>query len=62
MAFFSRQAAEPVPEAETNVWSCDNEECAGWMRQDFSFSSAPECPLCHSSMRQETRMLPVIHM
>ncbi|MGG3994617.1 MULTISPECIES: cold-shock protein [Aneurinibacillus] len=54
----SKQQIEEIPLYEMKVWSCDNDECNGWMRQDFSFSEQPTCPLCQSRMTQETRMLP----
>ncbi|MEI3606434.1 cold-shock protein [Pseudogracilibacillus sp. SE30717A] len=57
---FSRGPKEPLPEVETNVWSCTNDECQGWMRESFSFETEPECPLCQSNMEQEVRMLPTL--
>ncbi|GGL42600.1 cold-shock protein [Sporolactobacillus putidus] len=57
---FNRGPQEPVPEAETAVWTCTSETCSGWMRDAFSFDSHPKCPLCHSEMKKEMRMLPVI--
>lgn len=61
MAFIRRQAV-PVPEEETAVWSCVNEECPGWMRKEFSFDDQPVCPLCKSAMKEETRLLPELKM
>ncbi len=55
---FSRGPKEPLPEVETNVWSCTNDDCQGWMRESFSFAKEPECPLCQSDMEQEIRILP----
>ncbi|WP_164670319.1 cold-shock protein [Virgibacillus doumboii] len=55
---FSRGPKEPVKEVETNVWSCSNGDCSGWMRESYSFEEEPECPLCKSSMEQEVRILP----
>ncbi|MFD1362168.1 cold-shock protein [Lentibacillus salinarum] len=57
---FSRGPKKSVPEVETNVWACTSESCAGWMRESFSFSEEPECPLCQSSMELETRVLPEV--
>lgn len=57
---YNRGPKEPIPEVETTVWSCTSDSCKGWMRDAFSFSKNPECPLCHSEMEQETRILPVI--
>ncbi len=55
---FSRGPKEPIPEIETNVWSCTNEECQIWMRESFSFVEEPTCPICQSEMTKETRKLP----
>ena len=55
---FSRGPKEPVQEVETNVWSCTKEECQGWMRESFSFEDEPKCPLCHSEMTKEVRVIP----
>lgn len=59
MAFMrARQQMEEVPLFEMSVWSCENEACNGWMRQEYSFTEKPVCPLCRSCMNTETRMLP----
>ncbi|MGB7999658.1 MAG: cold-inducible protein YdjO-related protein, partial [Anaerobacillus sp.] len=50
MAFFSKQQQEPIPEVDTDVWSCSGGDCAGWMRADYSFSDTPACPLCGAEM------------
>ena len=55
---FSRKPKEPVPEVETNVWACTGDDCQGWMRESYSFEKEPECPLCHSAMELEVRVLP----
>ncbi|MGM8364564.1 cold-shock protein [Virgibacillus sp. W0181] len=55
---FSRGPKEPVPEVETNVWSCKSDDCQGWMRESYSFNETPACPLCQSEMEQQVRMLP----
>ncbi|WP_217588467.1 cold-shock protein [Lentibacillus saliphilus] len=55
---FSRRPKEPVPEVETNVWACTNDDCQGWMRESFSFDETPKCPLCKADMKQEVRTLP----
>ncbi|MCZ0702133.1 hypothetical protein J2T56_001533 [Natronobacillus azotifigens] len=57
MAYYNNKR-EPVEEVETVVWSCNSEECAGWMRADYSFDTEPACPLCQSEMTEETRVLP----
>ncbi|MBA4538790.1 cold-shock protein [Bacillus aquiflavi] len=55
-----RGPKEPIPEVETAVWSCTNEECKGWMREAYTFEENPLCPLCKSAMEKEIRILPVI--
>jgi len=55
---FSRNQKEPLPKVETKVWSCISEQCQGWMRESYSFEKEPTCPLCHSAMKQEVRVLP----
>lgn len=55
---FSRGRKEPLPEVETNVWTCTSEDCQGWMRESFSFNETPKCPLCQSGMKEEVKMLP----
>ena len=55
---FSRGRREPLPEVETTVWACTNDDCNGWMRDSFSFAKEPICPLCDSEMTKETKVLP----
>ncbi len=55
---FSRKPKKTVQEVDTNVWACTNEDCAGWMRESYSFNEVPECPLCQSPMNKEVRVLP----
>ncbi|WP_072889027.1 cold-shock protein [Ornithinibacillus halophilus] len=55
---FSRGPKEPVPEVETNIWSCASDDCNGWMRESYSFEEEPQCPLCQSGMEREVRVLP----
>lgn len=55
---FARGPKEPVPEVDTNVWSCTSEDCQGWMRESYSFETEPACPLCKSTMKREVRVLP----
>lgn len=56
-----RKVEEPIPEAATDIWSCVNEDCNGWMRDNFTFAEEePACPLCHSAMMREERVLPIL--
>lgn len=57
---FSRRNNEPIPEENTEVWTCSNEDCNGWMRDNFSFEAKPTCPLCHSKMTSSDKVLPVL--
>lgn len=55
---FARNRREPVKEVDTNIWSCTSNECEGWMREAFSFSEVPTCPLCQAEMLEEIKSLP----
>ncbi|GIN56608.1 cold-shock protein [Lederbergia ruris] len=57
---YRRGPKEPIPEKETVVWSCTNEECSCWMRDAFSNDEKTICPICKSVMEKEIRVLPVI--
>ncbi|RCW74756.1 cold-shock protein [Saliterribacillus persicus] len=59
MAYYNNQR-EPVNEVETKVWSCVSDDCAGWMREAYSFDEEPKCPLCKSEMKREVRVIPEI--
>lgn len=58
--FYAKKAALPIEEVQTTVWSCSNEQCDCWMRENFSFHNEPLCPICESHMIQGIRMLPVL--
>ncbi|MFB4164686.1 cold-shock protein [Alteribacillus sp. JSM 102045] len=60
MAYYNGRKEAP-PEVETKVWSCTNDDCAGWMRENFTFESEPSCPLCQSEMIKDTKTLPQIN-
>jgi hypothetical protein len=60
MAYFSKRVVEEEEKFDTPVWSCESEQCLGWMRKNFSFQLVPQCPLCASAMREESRMLPFV--
>ncbi|SDG92686.1 Cold-inducible protein YdjO [Alteribacillus persepolensis] len=60
MAYFNQRKEAP-PEVETNVWSCTNEGCSGWMRENFTFDNEPRCPLCDSDMKKDIKTLPQIN-
>ncbi|SEO58640.1 Cold-inducible protein YdjO [Amphibacillus marinus] len=57
MAYYNNRK-EPVEEVETPIWSCLNDECSGWMREDYSFEQEPTCPLCQSEMEKDSKVLP----
>ncbi|SFS50981.1 Cold-inducible protein YdjO [Paenibacillus sp. BC26] len=57
---FSKKVVEPIPEEQTSIWTCSNDDCSCWMRNDFSFGEFPSCPICHSSMTSEIKCLPVL--
>ncbi|MBN2981641.1 MULTISPECIES: cold-shock protein [Cohnella] len=55
-----KKPLEEVPTELTPIWSCSNENCNGWMRENFVLSPVPVCPQCQSDMHKDERMLPVI--
>ncbi len=55
-----KKPLEDLPTELTDIWSCSNEDCKGWMRDNFAFSEAPVCPQCHSKMVKDQRMLTVL--
>ncbi|MDT2192216.1 cold-inducible protein YdjO-related protein [Paenibacillus larvae] len=42
------------------MWTCENENCSCWMRDNFVFEQTPTCPICDSPMIQNTKVLPVV--
>jgi len=56
----TRQAASEVNIVETPVWTCSNRNCKCWLRDEFSFSQNPVCPLCKSGMVKNSKKLPEI--
>lgn len=45
---------------DTEVYSCMDDGCIGWMRKDFA-SSDLKCPLCGNETSMEVRELPKIN-
>ncbi|CAG7647878.1 cold-shock protein [Paenibacillus allorhizosphaerae] len=58
--YFQKRSSEPVPKENTMIWSCEQEGCKGWMRDNFSFAYAPTCHLCQSPMVSSMEMLPLL--
>ncbi|RXZ82697.1 cold-shock protein [Paenibacillaceae bacterium] len=58
--YYSKKNVEPTPEEQTAVWTCSDDSCGCWMRDNFSFQSEPSCPMCSSTMTQGSRLLPVL--
>ncbi|MBL0388239.1 cold-shock protein [Tumebacillus sp. ITR2] len=54
------KAVEEVPEENTAIWSCTQESCKGWMRDNFAFEHVPTCPLCQHPMESGMRVLPLL--
>ncbi|WP_199620342.1 cold-shock protein [Paenibacillus alkalitolerans] len=57
---FRKKWEEKAPEEDTAVWSCTEDNCNGWMRDNFRFESEPRCPLCSAPMESEIRSLPTL--
>lgn len=55
-----KKPMEEVPTALTVIWACSDENCNGWMRDNFTFSAVPTCPQCHSTMIKDEKVLDVL--
>ncbi|RKN75800.1 cold-shock protein [Paenibacillus ginsengarvi] len=55
-----KRPSEDLPTERTVIWSCSDENCNGWMRENFAFSNVPVCPKCQSKMVKSERMLAVV--
>ncbi|WP_240415569.1 cold-shock protein [Paenibacillus periandrae] len=58
--YFRKKSTEDIPLENTAIWSCENESCMGWMRDNFAFESAPVCSSCQAPMVSGMRMLPML--
>ncbi|OPA81202.1 hypothetical protein BVG16_02425 [Paenibacillus selenitireducens] len=58
--YYRRKSLEEIPQEDTTIWSCQKEDCNGWIRDNFAFENEPECHICHSPMIRSTKMLPLI--
>ncbi|MEF3304355.1 cold-shock protein [Paenibacillus sp. GYB003] len=58
--FSRKKQIEEVPEQLTAIWQCTNDECNGWMREEFAFEAEPTCRQCASPMQRNSRMLPML--
>lgn len=58
--YYSRKRVEELPHEDTAVWSCTDERCNGWMRDNFAFEAEPICQQCQSPMKLSIRSLPVV--
>jgi predicted RNA-binding Zn-ribbon protein involved in translation (DUF1610 family) len=52
----NEEKAEPIL-VDTDVYSCTDSSCIGWMRKDFA-SEDLHCPMCGNAMIEEVRELP----
>lgn len=52
--------SEELPKENTLIWSCTNDGCKGWMRENFAFENKPVCFLCKSPMVSDMKMLPLL--
>jgi hypothetical protein len=55
-----KKTFEELPEEITAIWSCTQEGCNGWMRDNFAFAIEPTCPKCQSKMASGTKSLPTL--
>lgn len=57
---YNRAKPVELPEGVTAIWSCTQEGCKGWMRDNFAFEETPTCRLCSHPMESTTKMLPLL--
>lgn len=55
-----KKSLEDIPVEATAIWSCTNEGCKSWMRDNFAFEDVPICQLCQTVMERNTKMLPLL--
>ncbi|ANE46919.1 hypothetical protein SY83_12245 [Paenibacillus swuensis] len=55
-----KKPMEEIPEEMTAVWSCSNENCNCWMRDNFALDTQPDCPQCQSAMVKGEKKLAVV--
>ncbi|CAM3765484.1 cold-shock protein [Cohnella lubricantis] len=60
MHYSKKRPLEDVLQEQTAIWSCPNENCKGWMRDNFTFSSTPICSQCQAKMVKGERMLAAV--
>ncbi|MBD0382126.1 cold-shock protein [Paenibacillus sedimenti] len=56
-----KKSLEEMPLENVTIWSCEQEGCKGWMRDNFAFEYVPTCHLCQSAMVRSTKLLPVVN-
>ncbi|MFC5700755.1 cold-shock protein [Cohnella faecalis] len=60
MYYSRKRPLEDIPMELTSIWSCSNEACKGWMRDNFALAILPVCPQCQSVMVKSEKMLSVL--
>ena len=55
-----KKSVVEMPLELTTVWSCSNENCKVWMRDNFTFSLAPICTQCKSLMVKTEKEIEVV--
>ncbi|AHV95174.1 cold-shock protein [Paenibacillus sabinae] len=60
MYYSRKRPLDNIPEELTAIWSCTNESCNGWMRDNFVFLVQPTCSICQSPMEKGEKMLPAV--
>lgn len=55
-----KKQLEEIPTEITAIWKCSNDDCTGWMRDNFTFSDNPSCPICDATMVKGEKELQTI--
>ncbi|NOV02611.1 cold-shock protein [Paenibacillus planticolens] len=56
-----KKSFEEMPLENVTIWSCEQEGCKGWMRDNFTFDHVPTCHLCQSTMVRSVKLLPLVN-
>ncbi|MED4602327.1 cold-shock protein [Paenibacillus validus] len=58
--YFRKKLLEDIPTENTMIWSCENEDCKGWIRDNFAFECQPICRQCLAPMVSSMKILPLL--
>ncbi|MDF2725760.1 MAG: hypothetical protein K0Q59_5438 [Paenibacillus sp.] len=60
MSYLWNKPLDNLPEEMTVIFSCSQDACKSWIRDSFSFTDQPICPMCKSAMVRSEKILPIL--